>query len=400
MRLGIPSPAAAWLVLALATAGCHSVLVTQTEVGLGFTHSVVVSQAMAEMERARSGPDVKDAAPLAPQELAHAEELRAHSIRALKDKDATSADLYAESAVVAYERTVVLARLARATEAEGVARTKLAVELAQAETLATAKVPFEKEASVLANDLAVAREALTPAHVGPADPQRERARLVAARSLAAEAHLLCGAARLVARGTTAPAEGYDPAVLDAADRDDAMLLTELAKPSPKGVASPIETAAHARLMCLNALTHARRKLGGPLSGDADALLSALSSHGGWDPSRDERGVVVTLRNAFKGTALAPDAEHQLLDLGHVAAAHAGFPLQVVIHDATAPGDGEKKGDTSRAQAALAALTAGGASVTQSNAETMGTALPTADPSDPVARVRNARLEVVFVSRGD
>jgi hypothetical protein len=201
-------------------------------------------------------------------------------------------------------------------------------------------------------------------------------------------------------GTTPPAEGYDPTVLDAAVMGDVVLQADLANPPPKGSGAPIETAAHVRVACLNALTLARRKGGGPLSGDADALLSALSSHGGWDPWRDERGVVVTLRNAFKGTTLTPEGDHQLRDLGHVASVHAAFPIQVVVHDASPPSDGEKKADTARAQAALAALTAGGASATQSTAETMGTALPTADPSDPKVRARNARLEVVFVSRGD
>jgi len=136
---------------------------------------------------------------------------------------------------------------------------------------------------------------------------------------------------------------------------------------------------------------------GTLTANADALLSAVSAHGGWDPSRDERGVVVTLRAAFTGTALAADAERQLRELGRVAASHARFPVQVVLHDATPPGPAEQAADTERGKATLAAL---GAQSFVTSVETMGASLPTTDPADPQNRARNARLEVVFVSRTD
>jgi flagellar motor protein MotB len=110
--------------------------------------------------------------------------------------------------------------------------------------------------------------------------------------------------------------------------------------------------------------------------------------------------VVTLRGAFKGTALVAEAEKQLRELGAVAAAHVSFPLQVVVHDATPPGDAQKTEDMARANAALAALTAGGASTAQAATETVGARLPMTDPTDPTSRARNARLEVVFVSRSD
>ena len=155
-----------------------------------------------------------------------------------------------------------------------------------------------------------------------------------------------------------------------------------------------------RAACLEVLTLARRAYGGANSGDADALLSGLSAHGGWEPSRDERGVVVTLRGAFKGTALTADAARQLEELGHVAASHPAFPLQVVVHDATPPTEAERKADAARADAAMAALAAGGAPAAQTMAETMGARLPVTDPADTRTRARNARLDVVFVSRAD
>jgi hypothetical protein len=357
--------------------------------GAGCAHTVVVSVPVVDMDRARSGPDVKDGALLAPQEFAHAEEERALSNKAAAAGDATSADLHA-----------VLARLARATDAEAAARLKLAEEEANVQRLVAAKVPFETEAGVLANDLAIAREAVSPVHVGPADAAREKARLVAARSLAAEAHLLCGAAKLLTRGTTPAADDADAALLATAEQGEAAVEASFAQPAKPKATAPIDAAARARADCLNALTHERRATGGANSGDADALLSTLSSHGGWDPSRDERGVVVTLHGAFKGTALASEAEKQLRDLGHVAAAHGTFPLQIVVHDATTPDKTETTADTARAQAALAALTAGGASGAQAATETVGARLPKTDPNDPATRGYNARLEVVFVSRND
>ena len=50
----------------------------------------------------------------------------------------------------------------------------------------------------------------------------------------------------------------------------------------------------------------------------------------------ERGVIVTLRSMFQGTKLTDDGEAKLESLGRVAAAHPGFGVQVVVHDAQAP----------------------------------------------------------------
>jgi hypothetical protein len=158
---------------------------------------------------------------------------------------------------------------------------------------------------------------------------------------------------------------------------------------------PIEAAARARASCLDALTRTRRAAGS--AEDADALLAQLSARGGLSPSRDERGVVVTLRGAWKGTALTPDAERDLRELGRIAAAHPAYPVELVVHDGTPPTEREHADDVARGRAARAAMSAGGAAVTDANVETVGAALPTLDPAGPDARARNARLEVVFVS---
>jgi outer membrane protein OmpA-like peptidoglycan-associated protein len=168
-----------------------------------------------------------------------------------------------------------------------------------------------------------------------------------------------------------------------------------APPGPRAQA-PIDAAARARAQCLAMLTKARRASSAADPG-TDALLAELSAAGGWDPSRDERGVVVTLRGAFKGSALASDAEAKARDLGRVAGAHPAWSVQVVLHDATAPSATETTANTSRAEALVKALVAGGAPAAKTKAELAGAKAPVADPSDAQRRARNARVEVVFVA---
>jgi hypothetical protein len=372
----------------------------------GCAHGAIISHSLVEMDSTATSADVKDSAPLAPQELAHAEQERALAHDADAHGDATGAELHAARALVAYGRAAVLARLARATTAGEAARSAVAKSDDDAQRLVAARAEFDKAADATATELAVARDARAAVRIGPADATREKARLVAAQSLAAEGHLLCGAARLLAtatsKTTSAPVTEtgtIETTRLEAAEHDDAALEGTITHPVTHA-AAPLETAARVRATCLDVLTRSRRSAGGANAGDADALLSAISSHGGWLPSRDERGVVVTFRETFKGAALTTDAAKQLQELGKVAAAHPTFPLQIVIHDALAPSDSERTADTARAQAALAALTQGGAVASQAHLETVGARLPTTDPTDARTRARNARLEVVFISRGD
>jgi hypothetical protein len=358
----------------------------------GCLKSMVVSQPMTDMDRTRATAGAQEGEKLAPQEFRHAEDLRAAAVEAQAKRDPAGADLLAERALVAYQRSLVLARIAHATTALEAAQASLDKQVLEAERLAAARVPFDQQADATAAALAVAREALTPAKSGPVDPAREKARVIAARSLAAEGHLLCSAARLLS--PTA-------AGLDAAVRDADAIETDLAAPlrrEGRGQVPAIDGAARARAGCLAILTRARRGDGPERPDDADALLSELSAHGGWDPARDERGVVVTLRGAYRGNALTPEADRELHDLGRVAASHGGLPVQVVLHDASPPSDAERAGDTQRVGTALASLTAGGAVASLASAETPGARLPIADPLDPTSRARNARLDVVFISR--
>jgi hypothetical protein len=218
----------------------------------------------------------------------------------------------------------------------------------------------------------------------------DRAATMRARSLVMQARLLCGAARLVAPDARGLAE-TDEEVTKLDER-----LTRGARPAP------IDDAAGVRVRCLDILTRARRALGDD-AGAADTLLAELSAGGGWDPVRDERGVVVTLHDVFHATEVTSAATSRLKELGRVAAAHPGFALQVVVHDAQAS-PAEAKGppdavDTKRADAAVQALAAGGVSMARVKTELAGTRAPLVDPNDVKSRGRNERLEVVFVGSG-
>jgi outer membrane protein OmpA-like peptidoglycan-associated protein len=161
--------------------------------------------------------------------------------------------------------------------------------------------------------------------------------------------------------------------------------------------APIDEAARVRARCLDVLTRARRASGDD-AGQSDALLSELSAAGGWDPVRDERGVVVTLHGAFRGPELAGEVTAKLKDLGRIAAAHPAFGVQVVVHDAqvSSPKD---PADTHRAEAAVQALVAGGEPTARIQPEQAGTHAPLVDPADGKERARNERLDVVFVASG-
>src|SRR5262249_49925808 len=133
--------------------------------------------------------------------------------------------------------------------------------------------------------------------------------------------------------------------------------------SPKP--APIDAAGKVRAACLTALTKARRA-GLSDADQADALLGELSrarvaqagaaaataskNEGDLLPSRDERGVVLTLRSLFKGEGLTPEGEATLKELGKVAAAHPNFSVQIVIHDATTPTAAEGSLDHKRGEA--------------------------------------------------
>lgn len=350
---------------------------------------------VADAERTRLTLEQRGVPALAPQAFAEADQ----ALRAAKDAeragDALAAELHAERAVAAYQHAVVLARLARAADEEISATEDLGRATEQSERYAAARKAAERETADLENQLRIAREATSPAPSRPADPARESARLVAARSLATQARLLCSAAHLV----SSDAPGLAEAEAEATE------LEQRLERSPRP--APIDAAARARAACLSALTKARRA-GGARADTADALLGELSraaapsARGPLDqaPSRDERGVVVTLRALFlQGGALSPEGEAALKELGRVAAAHPGFGIQVVLHDDAPKPAAELARAKERGEAITKALVDAGASASKTRLEHAGARAPVFDPADPKRRAGNARVEIVFVTGG-
>jgi outer membrane protein OmpA-like peptidoglycan-associated protein len=363
------------------------------------------SSIRAEIERMRIGPAAKEAAELAPQAFAHAEEERSLAAKAIADKDDAAAAAHGERAVAAYTHAFVLARLARATSELSDATAARARAVDEARQLTASRSAAEREGTELDKQLKVAQAALLPPSSSAADPQREAARLVAARSLWAEARLLCGAARLVSANAPglADAEG---SVADLGKR-----LANAKEGSTGKTLSPIDAAARARAGCLGVLTKARRGTPDGAPGHADTLLAELSASSGWDPQRDERGVVVAVNDAFtpagapangkNASPLKADVEAKLKELGRVARAHPTFAVQIVVHDATRPKGADptapSAGASARGEAVKKALVDGGADAAKTTIELAGASAPRVDPEDAAHRARNERVEIVFVS---
>lgn len=340
--------------------------------------------AMQDVERIRSGPAALAGKQYAPQMFAIAEQEREKSRAAYDADDDATAEIYAEAASVSYQHAFVLARLTQATMREAAAKKALADAEDEASRYEKARADLQKDTDALEKRLAVARDALVPAASGLADPKREAARLVSARALVTQARLLCGAAEII---------GADAKTLADPEKNVADLEKQL-EGAPKPV--PIDAAAAARASCLGALTKARRA--NARAGGADALLSELSATGKWTPSRDERGVVVTLRDLFSGTTLTSEGAAKIAELGRVLAAHPGVAAQVVVHDAAQPSTKDAAADKERADAVAKAIGSSAGSAAKVRADLAGARAPLVDPSDAKHRARNARVDVVFVTQ--
>jgi outer membrane protein OmpA-like peptidoglycan-associated protein len=344
---------------------------------------------MADADRVRAGAATQ-ATELAPEAMAHADKLRRDAENAYASGDLAGAQILSERAIVAYQHALVLVRVARATDIAN--RAGLALQAAE-QTLAQTEGE-QKRVSAQADDvelrIKVIKDAVPLAATGPGDPAREQARMASSRSLALDARLLCGAARMLAPES--------PALTEA--RATSEELDKRLSTGPR--IAPIETAMRARSQCLTALTVARRTAGATSSiGKSDQLLAELSTMGGLAPMRDDRGVVVTVRNVFEAAQLTSDAREQLGALGRVAQAHPDFPVQVVVHSTGAKGktaqsreDERKRGDT-----VAKALAEGGAPSERIAVEAAGSAHPVLDPGVSKNPQRSERIEIIFVDPG-
>ena len=384
MSLRLASGRLAALLVFAAVGGCAS--------------SPIRVPSLDEVERVRGTEAAREGARSAPEVFARAERERQLAFAAHAAGDDVAAKLHAERAVAAYGHALVVARLAAALAQQADAQHALDEATTEEQSLEVSRASLESEAADLQERTRIAHQRTLPAASDPAGRERVAARLVAARSLAIEARLLCSAARLIA----ADAPGATEAEADLATVDADLERTGGAakrggrvEASDAGSKEPIDEAGAARAACLDALTRSRRAAGN--DGGADALLAELSASGEWSPVRDERGVVVTLRGAFRGVDLSDEGQAKLKTLGEVAAAHPGFAVQVVVHDAEPRVP--KEFDAKRADATVKALVAAGALAPRVKAEVAGALAPLVDPADAAYRSRNERLEVVFVNGG-
>ncbi len=339
------------------------------------------SQAISPAEALRTSPQLTEARKLAPQAFAEGEGALAAAKRAEADGDVVMADLLAERATAHYVRAVAMGRRARAAAIEADVGAKLGRLEEERARLTEARAGLERETEDLEKRLRIAKEAALPSPSKKDSPAREAARLVAARSFLAEARLLCGAAHLVAGKT---------AELEAADLEIEALEKQLDAPRPRADApTPIDAATRQRARCLGLLTRAQRDV--TASVGEDASLADLSQ-AGLSPSRDERGVYVTLRPEWNGDKLPPGSEKTFATLARIALAQKAS-IQLVIHDGSSR---DKDLGVRRAAASRDALTRSGLAAARIRAENASSRLPIADPAGEKALDRNARIDVVFI----
>ena len=339
-------------------------------------------RALVAVDAAEKSPAVQQARGQAPQAFARAVALKRDAEAAHDAGDPALADILGEQALAAYQRAVTLAGIARAEARAGSAEaslTRTKAALAQAEQT---QKQLDADTTGLELQLKVARETLpAPVSGPPSSPERELARREAARALTAQARLLCSAARLLDPKRTS---------LD----DDFKKLAELETTLASKAMTPIDDARAVRSACLTELTATRRPRTqqNPADPATDKLLQELSQ-ASLAPSRDDRGVVITVGAPFeRDDKLTAQAATRLADLAGVAKAHPDFPVLLVVHSAAKLPDAR---ETTRTDRAASALREHGAPKVETAA--VGAALPRVDPKEPGAAARNDRLEVVFVA---
>jgi hypothetical protein len=154
----------------------------------------------------------------------------------------------------------------------------------------------------------------------------------------------------------------------------------------------LERAMRLRGACLNRVAQARQ--GAAEGAPADGLLSELSAAGA-EPSRDDRGVVVVVRDLFeKSGGLSASGRASLERLANVARSHPQFPLLVVAHAGSSRDAANVGRQLDVVKATLSEL---GAARTE--AHYAGTQLPVLPGPSARAQERNQRFDFVFVAPG-
>ncbi|MBK9265247.1 MAG: hypothetical protein IPM54_36375 [Polyangiaceae bacterium] len=354
----------------------------------------------AEVEAVRDNP--ANAAPreLAPTAYAHADKLRAEAQAAFDAGDVAGSQILAERSLAAYAHALVQARIARAEAEAKDADAALAASQTEIATLDTEQARVAAEVTALEARIRVSRDAQPITPSGNGSPEREVARVAAARSLALEAKMLCTGARLllpsIPEGSPPPVGAPERSAL-ALQLDEAeLVVTKTHESLAAGGRAPIDLATRARAGCLSVLTNMRRSMtpAARAPGKGDALLGEISATRQFSPFRDERGVVVTLRDVFSLDKLTPAATQRIEALGRIAKAHPGFPLAAVVHVEKEPTAKDDAASKARADALAAAFRSAG--IASINVVQAGAAAPVVDPAGS-DRKRNARVEIVFIT---
>lgn len=353
----------------------------------------------SELDAVHASPASAEDRKLAPAGYAHADKLRLEAKAAFDAGDIAGSQILAERALAAYAHALVYARIARADALAKDSDAALAVSQTDVATLDAEQARVAAEVTALEARIRVSKDAQPIAASGATSGEREAARLAAARSLVLEAKMLCTGARLLVpslpEGTPPVGAPERSALMTQLDEAE-MAVTKTHESIAAGGPAPIDLATRARASCLSALTNMRRGMASAAKapGVGDALLTEISATRLFSPSKDERGVVVTLREVFSGDKLTPATTQKIETLGRLAKTNRSFPLTVVVHHDQEPKTKDDAGAKARAEALTAAFKAAGAPVI--NVIEAGTAAPVVDPRS-AERKRNARVEIVFIT---
>lgn len=335
---------------------------------------------LTEVDNVREQPGTRDLRTLVPQAEARAEKLRNDAEAAWSKGQIATSEILGEHALITYTDLQKFEHILRTEQHLLATKTELHQAELELLKLEAEQKKSASEAADLEAQLRVEREAESIADPKPATPDREQARLIAAKTALAQAKLLCISAQLL----QSPNE-----VMTALSELDAVEAKVTSAKPP----APIREAIAVRSRCQQLLTAVRRpaQIANPTSSKPDELFVALAQ-AGFAPARDDRGIVVTLTDAFTGNGIDPKTRPRLLELGRVAEGHGETPLLLVVHSQK----GEAKPiDQQRSDAAAAQLREAGAKRVQN--QTVGARLPVAQATDLGAAKRNERLEIIFVT---
>lgn len=354
----------------------------------------------AEVDAVHDNKSSAEARKLAPTAYAHADKLRTESRAAFDAGDVAGSQLLAERSLAAYAHALVYARIARAEAEAKEADAALAASQTELSTLDVEQARVAAEVTALEARIRVSKDAQPVVPSGQTSGEREAARLAAVRSLALEAKMLCTGSRLllpsIPEGTPAPIGAPERSALVAQLDEAELYVTKTNESIAAGGLAPIDLATRARAACLSVLTNMRRSMtpAGRAPGGGDALLGEISATRLFSPFRDERGVVVTMRDVFSGDKLTPAAAQRVEALGRIAKTNRGFPVAAVVHHEKEPSTKEAAASKARADALTAAFRSAG--VATINVLEAGTAAPVVDPRSAESK-RNARVEIVFIT---